>query len=71
MTIPADFTAILAHWEASAPDAVAITFGGTQPDLGRAGRSACGAPPRRSARRASRPATASRCSTSTIRRASS
>ena len=29
MTVPADFTAILARWEAERPDAVAITFGGT------------------------------------------
>ena len=29
MTMPANFTAILARWEAARPDAVAITFGGT------------------------------------------
>jgi acyl-CoA synthetase (AMP-forming)/AMP-acid ligase II len=29
MTVPANFTAILARWEAERPDAVAITFGGT------------------------------------------
>ncbi len=28
MSDPADFTAILAHWEAMQPDAVAITFAG-------------------------------------------
>ena len=28
MSDPADFTAILAHWEAQQPDAVAITFQG-------------------------------------------
>ncbi len=38
MSDPADFTAILAHWEATQPDAVAITFAGVEPDLGRAGR---------------------------------
>ena len=29
MSDPADFTAILAHWETTQPDAVAISFGGT------------------------------------------
>jgi acyl-CoA synthetase (AMP-forming)/AMP-acid ligase II len=29
MTEPTDFTAILAHWEAQQPDAIAISFGGT------------------------------------------
>ena len=29
MSDPADFTAILAHWEAQQPDAIAITFGGS------------------------------------------
>ena len=28
MSDPADFTAILAHWQATQPDAVAITFAG-------------------------------------------
>jgi len=33
MSDPADFTAILAHWEATQPDAVAISFGGTHPEF--------------------------------------
>ena len=66
MSDPADFTAILAHWEATQPDAVAITFAGlnrTWAELAERVRRAAAAPARGGPRR---PATASRCSTSTI-----
>ena len=58
MSQPADFTAILARWEAERPDAAAMQLRRHDPDLGRAG--AAGAPqsPPRCARPGSRPATA-------------
>ena len=46
MTAPADFTAILASWEAQQPDAVAITFGGSNRTWAELAH-ACAAPPRR------------------------
>jgi acyl-CoA synthetase (AMP-forming)/AMP-acid ligase II len=60
MSDPADFTAILAHWETTQPDAVAISFGGTHRTWAqlaqRVRRNAAGsAPP------ACSPATASPC----------